>query len=87
MAREILYNALIKKYEAEIADANAKVTIMLTDPRISPDHSDITGEIDKELGKIEAAESKMAILQRVYGRNQAKSSMQGPGFFDLMERK
>ena len=29
MAREILYNALIKKYEAEIADANAKVTIMI----------------------------------------------------------
>tara|TARA_R100000654_G_C2590921_1_gene113273 strand:- start:254 stop:463 length:210 start_codon:yes stop_codon:yes gene_type:complete len=69
MAREILYNALIKKYEAEIADANAKVTIMLIDPRIIPEHIDITGEIDKELGRIEAAESKMAILQRVYGRN------------------
>ena len=51
MAREILYNALIKKYEAEIADANAKVTIMLTDPRIIPEHIDITGEIDKELGE------------------------------------
>jgi|TARA_R100001463_G_scaffold38617_1_gene82818 hypothetical protein len=69
MAREILYNALIKKYEADIADANAKVTIMLIDPRIIPEHIDITGEIDKELGRIEAAESKMAILQRVYGRN------------------
>ena len=87
MAREILYNALIKKYEAEIADANAKVTIMLTDPRIIPEHIDITGEIDKELDRIEAAESKMAILQRVYGRNQAKSSMQVPWFLDLMERK
>ena len=69
MAREIIYNALIKKYEADIADANAKVTIMMTDTRIIPEHIDITGEIDKELGKIEAAESKMAILQRVYGRN------------------
>ena len=69
MAREILYNALIRKYEAEIADANAKVTIMLTDPKIIPEHTDVTGEIDKELGRIEAAESKMAILQRVYGRN------------------
>ena len=69
MARDILYNALIRKYEAEIADANAKVTIMLIDPRIIPEHIDITGEIDKELGRIEAAESKMAILQRVYGRN------------------
>ena len=71
MAHDILYNALIKKYEAEISDASAKVTIMLTDPRIIPEHTDITGEIDKELGKIEAAQSKMAILQRVYGVNVA----------------
>tara|TARA_R100001460_G_scaffold34533_1_gene67044 strand:+ start:134 stop:343 length:210 start_codon:yes stop_codon:yes gene_type:complete len=69
MARDIIYNALIKKYEAEIADANTKVTIMLTNPRIIPEHTDVTGEIDKELGRIEAAESKMSILQRVYGRN------------------
>ena len=71
MAHDIIYNALIKKYEAEISDASAKVTIMLTDPRIIPEHTDITGEIDKELGKIEAAQSKMAILQQVYGINKA----------------
>jgi len=71
MARDILYNALIRKYEAEIADANAKVTIMLTDPRIIPEHTDVTGEIDKELVRIEAAESKMSILQQVYGKNKA----------------
>tara|TARA_R100000655_G_scaffold2947_2_gene11182 strand:+ start:5155 stop:5364 length:210 start_codon:yes stop_codon:yes gene_type:complete len=69
MAREILQTALIKKYESEIADANAKITIMLTQTRIIPEHTDITGEIDKELGRIEAAESKMAILKRVYGIN------------------
>ena len=71
MAHDILYNALIKRYEAEIADANAKITIMFTDPRIIPEHIDVTGEIDKELGKIEAAESKMSILQQVYGRKKA----------------
>ena len=69
MAREILQTALIKKYESEIADANAKITIMLTQARIIPEHTDITGEIEKELGRIEAAESKMAILKRVYGIN------------------
>tara|TARA_R110002072_G_scaffold73351_1_gene174819 strand:- start:380 stop:613 length:234 start_codon:yes stop_codon:yes gene_type:complete len=69
MAHDILYNALIKRYEAEIADANAKITIMFTSPRIIPEHIDVTGEIDKELGKIEAAESKMSILRQVYGRN------------------
>jgi len=71
MAHDILYNALIKRYEAEIADANAKITIMFTNPRIIPEHIDVTGEIDKELGKIEAAESKMSILQQVYGRKKA----------------
>ena len=69
MAREIIHTALIKRYEAEIADANAKITILLSTSRIIPEHIDITGEVDKLLGKIEDAESKMAILQRVYGRN------------------
>ena len=69
MARDIIYNALIKKYEADIAAANTKITLLLTGGRIIPEHIDITGEVDKLLGKIEEAESRMAILQRVYGRN------------------
>ena len=71
MAHKVVYDALMKKYEAEIADASAKITILMTDTRIIPEHIDITGEIDKLLGKIEDAESKMAILQRVYGVNMA----------------
>ena len=70
-AHKVVYDALMKKYEAEIADASAKITILMTDTRIIPEHIDITGEIDKMLGKIEDAESKMAILQRVYGVNVA----------------
>ena len=73
MAREMIYKALIAKYEAEIADANTKISIMMTESRIIPEHTDITGEIDKQLGRIEAAQSKMAILQRIYGINQANS--------------
>jgi|TARA_R100001198_G_C5031595_1_gene96951 hypothetical protein len=69
MAREIIHTALVKKYEAEIADANAKITILMTSSRIIPEHIDITGEIDKLLGKIEDAQSKMAILKRLYGIN------------------
>ena len=69
MARDIIYNALVKKYEADIADASAKITILMTETRIIPEHIDVTGEIDKLLGKIEDAESKLSILQRVYGRN------------------
>ena len=69
MARERIYKALIAKYEAEIADANTKISIMMTESRIIPEHTDITGEIDKHLDRIEAAQSKMAILQRIYGIN------------------
>jgi len=71
MAHKVVYDALMKRYEADIADASAKITILMTDTRIIPEHIDITGEIDKLLGKIEDAESKMAILQRVYGVNVA----------------
>ena len=71
MAHKIVYDALLKKYEAEIADASPKITILMTETRIIPEHIDVTGEIDKLLGKIEEAESRMAILQRVYGVNVA----------------
>jgi hypothetical protein len=43
----------------------------MTETRIIPEHIDVTGEIDKLLGKIEEAESRMAILRRVYGVNEA----------------
>tara|TARA_R100000697_G_scaffold35358_1_gene46940 strand:- start:52 stop:261 length:210 start_codon:yes stop_codon:yes gene_type:complete len=69
MAREIIHTALVKRYEAEIADANAKITILMTSSSIIPEHIDVTGEIDKLLGKIEDAQSKMAILKRLYGIN------------------
>ena len=70
MAHKVIYDALMKKYEADIADATAKITILMTNTRIIPEHIDVTGEIDKLLGKIEA-ESRMAILRRVYGVNEA----------------
>ena len=61
--------SLNKESETEVADADAKIQILLTTARIIPEHIDITGEIDKLLGKIEHAESKMAILKRKYGIN------------------
>ena len=64
-----LYQVMAAKYQAEIDDAKFKISTLVDRPTIIPEHIDITGEIDKLLGKIEDAESKMAILQRVYGRN------------------
>ena len=72
MAREIIYNALIKKYEADIADANTKITLLLTGGRIIPEHIDITGEVDKLLHQIGLAEEKMAVMELHYGKIKAK---------------
>ena len=66
MAREIIHTALIKRYEAEIADANAKITILLSTSRIIPEHIDITGEIDKQLEIIATNENKLAVLRKYY---------------------
>ena len=71
MAHKVIYDALVKRYEADIADASEKITILMTETRIIPEHIDVTGEIDKLLGKVEEAESRMAILQQVYGVNVA----------------
>ena len=60
---------LKKRYEAEIEDAKYKIKCYSDQELIIPEHPDITGEVDKLLGKIEDAQSKMAILKRLYGIN------------------
>ena len=43
MAREMIYKAMLQRYEAEIADADIKIQILLTTTRIIPEHIDTTG--------------------------------------------
>ena len=52
-------------------DALLKVDMLLAGSGnpIMVDHIDITGEIDKLLGKAKESEEKMAILRRFYGTN------------------
>ena len=75
MAREIIHTALIKRYEAEIADANAKITILLSTSRIIPEHIDITGEIDKLLLIISEAEDKLSVMRKYYGKKEAEKEI------------
>ena len=67
--RSDIFTVLVRRYESAIMDAQLKIDLINEQPQLIPEHVDITGEIDKLLGKIEEAESRMAILQRVYGRN------------------
>tara|TARA_R110000765_G_scaffold15068_2_gene43768 strand:+ start:1110 stop:1325 length:216 start_codon:yes stop_codon:yes gene_type:complete len=68
--RERVYKALIKRYESEQEDALLKIDMLLVNAGSSAvfvGHVDITGEIDKLLGKCASAEEKVSILRRNYG--------------------
>ena len=53
--KQAIIRALFKKYEAEIEDSHVKIDLMMKRTVVIPEHIDITGEIDKLLGKIEDA--------------------------------
>ena len=69
---ERLKMVLNKRYQAEIEDAKYKIECYSQQELLIPDHSDITGEVDKLLHKIGLAEEKMAVLELHYGKIKAK---------------
>ena len=62
---------LKKRYEAEIEDCKYKIKCYSEQELIIPEHPDITGEVDKLLAKISAAEDKLAVMELHYGKNVA----------------
>ena len=66
---------LKKKYEAEIEDAKYKIECFSQQELIIPEHPDITGEVDKLLSKISAAEDKLAVMELHYGKNEANKGV------------
>ena len=70
---ERLKTVLKKKYEAEIEDAKYKIECYSDQELIIPEHSDITGEVDKLLAVIGSAEDKLAVMSLHYGNNKAKN--------------
>ena len=66
---------LKKKYEAEIEDAKYKIECFSQQELIIPEHQDITGEVDKLLGKISAAEDKLAVMELHYDKNVADKNV------------
>ena len=70
--RERVYKTLIKRYEYEQEDALLKIDMLLMNVgsnAVMVDHVDITGEVDKLLGKYASATEKVSILRRKYGTN------------------
>jgi|TARA_R100000458_G_C8172329_1_gene172325 hypothetical protein len=65
--RDRMYQTLMRKYEAEVADAKFKIDTFVERTIIIPEHIDLTGEIDKLLQIITDAEDKMSTLRQHYG--------------------
>ncbi len=66
---------LKKRYEAEIEDAKYKIKCYSDQEIIIPEHTDITGEVDKLLAIIGSAEDKLAVMSLHYGDNEAKKEI------------
>tara|TARA_Y100001937_G_C6958018_1_gene257633 strand:- start:304 stop:501 length:198 start_codon:yes stop_codon:yes gene_type:complete len=60
--RSILKEALRKKYEGEIAEANANLQVYFHNPVGIGEHPEIITEMDKQLEKIAAAKEKLEVL-------------------------
>jgi hypothetical protein len=66
--RERIFQALIKRYQADGEAALVKIDALIRG-EVVPGHYDVTGDIDKLLSKVADAEEKMATLRRHYGTN------------------
>ena len=60
--RSILKEALRKKYEGEIAEANANLQVYFHNPVGIGELPEIITEMDKQLEKIAAAKEKLEVL-------------------------
>ena len=69
---EKLKNVLTKRYQAEIEDAKYKIECYSQQELLIPEHSDITGEVDKLLHQLGLAEEKLAVMELHYGKNKAR---------------
>ena len=70
--RSILKEALRKKYEGEIAEANANLQVYFHNPVGIGEHPDIVAAVDSEMVKLADAEDKLATLNKYYSSKDKK---------------
>lgn len=70
-AKSLFYEALVKKYEAQIAEAKATLHTYFTASVGIGEHSDLLEEFDKHMDNLANAEDKLEKLQRHFGENPA----------------
>jgi|TARA_B100001063_G_scaffold132747_1_gene124018 hypothetical protein len=62
-----MINALRKKYEAEIAAAQANINVYMKNPAGIGEHPDLVAAVDSEMVKLADAEDKLETLNKYYG--------------------
>ena len=70
-----LFRTLLKKYDAVIEDSLFKIDIINEQLLVIPEHTDITGEVDKLLQIIAEAEDKLSVLRLHYGKKEATKAV------------
>ena len=60
---KVLREALIIKYEGEIAEANANIQVYLTNPVGIGEHPDIIAAMDVQIEKMAHAEEKLLCIK------------------------
>tara|TARA_R110000824_G_scaffold13397_1_gene58467 strand:+ start:2795 stop:3010 length:216 start_codon:yes stop_codon:yes gene_type:complete len=70
--RERIYKTMVQRYTSEIEDALLKIDMLMVNAgsnSVMVDHNDITGEINKLLGKAGASSEKLGVLRKFYSNN------------------
>ena len=63
----MIIDALRKKYEADIAHAQANIKVYLEHPVGIGEHPDLVGAVDEQIDNMAHAEDKLEVLNRYYG--------------------
>ena len=70
-----LFRTLLKRYDAVIEDSLFKIDIINEQLLVIPEHTDITGEVDKLLQVIAEAEDKLSVLRLHYGKKETTKAV------------
>ncbi len=63
----MIINALRKKYEADVAHAQANIEVYLEHPVGIGEHPDLVAAVDEQIDNMAHAEDKLEVLTRYYG--------------------
>jgi len=66
---QLLIDALLSKYKAQIDDATAKISVYLHNPVGIGEHPQFTEELDKLVSIVSTAEENIETLNKHFGEN------------------